>query len=95
VNEKSQTESGSGAGGGVGGEDLSLEDRLRRLDEIVAALEGGEVELERGLALFEEGVKHIRAAERLLATAELRVEELVGGEGEDPVVREFEGEENG
>lgn len=56
----------------------TLEARLRRLDEIVATLEGGDVELERGLALFEEGVKHIREAEALLARAEARVEELVG-----------------
>lgn len=61
---------------------LSLESRLRRLDRIVAHLEGGEVELEAGLALFEEGVRHIREAEALLAQAELRVEELVGGDGE-------------
>lgn len=59
-------------------EEPTLEARLRRLDEIVATLEGGDVELERGLALFEEGVRHIRQAEALLAQAELRVEELVG-----------------
>lgn len=58
--------------------ELTLEARLRRLDEIVGQLEGGEVELERGLALFEEGVRHIRASETLLSQAELRVEELVG-----------------
>jgi len=69
----------------------SLEARLRRLDEIVATLEGGDVELERGLALFEEGVKHIRAAESLLAQAELRVEELVGDQEDALEVREFEG----
>jgi len=72
----------------------SLETRLRRLDEIVAQLEGGEAELEAGLALFEEGVRHIREAEALLARAELRVEELVGGEG-DTRTRRFEGEGNG
>jgi exodeoxyribonuclease VII small subunit len=60
------------------GDDLSLEERLQRLDRIVATLEGGEVELERGLELFEEGVRHIRAAEALLSRAELRVEELIG-----------------
>lgn len=59
-------------------EGLSLEDRLRRLDEIVNRLEGGEVHLEAGLALFEEGVRHVREAEALLGRAELRVEELVG-----------------
>ncbi|TVP77754.1 MAG: exodeoxyribonuclease VII small subunit [Gemmatimonadales bacterium] len=64
--------------GGMPSDDLSLEDRLRRLDEIVSRLEGGQVELEAGLALFEEGVRHVREAEALLARAELRVEELVG-----------------
>ncbi len=59
-------------------EGMSLEARLGRLDDIVAALEGGEVELEEGLALFEEGVRHIREAEALLTRAELRVEELLG-----------------
>ena len=64
----------------TGGE-LTLEERLRRLDEIVAALEGGDVELERGLALFEEGIRHIRESEILISQAEFRVEELVGEEG--------------
>ena len=59
-------------------EALTLEARLQRLDEIVTALEAGDVELERGLRLFEEGVRHIRASERLIAHAELRVEELIG-----------------
>lgn len=58
----------------------SLEQRLRRLDQIVARLEGGEVELEKGLELFEEGVAHIREAEAMLSRAELRVEELIGEE---------------
>jgi exodeoxyribonuclease VII small subunit len=71
--------------------DLSLEERLRRLDRIVATLEGGEVELERGLELFEEGVRHIRAAEALLSRAELRVEELIG-DVESLEVRPFEEE---
>lgn len=81
-----------GAGEEVGvdtGNELTLEDRLRRLDRIVAELEGGEVELEKGLALFEEGVGHIREAEALLARAELRVEELVG-DGEGARVRPLE-----
>lgn len=70
-------------------DEMSLEARLRRLDEIVGALEGGDVELERGLALFEEGVRHIRSAEATLARAELRVEELVG-EAESLETRPFE-----
>lgn len=84
---------GAGASAGPEGE-LSLEQRLERLEGIVATLEGGDVELEKGLALFEEGVGHIRAAEALLSQAELRVEELVG-EAESLEVRKLEEEENG
>ena len=59
---------------------MSVEERLGRLDQIVSALDAGDVELEKSLELFEEGIRHIRAAEQLLATAQLRVDELVGGE---------------
>lgn len=56
---------------------VSLEGRLKRLEEILSALESDELELERSLALFEEGVRHIREAERTLAAATLRVEEVL------------------
>jgi len=59
-------------------EEPGLEGLLGRLDQILVALEADEIELERALSLFEEGVAHVRAAERLLADAELRVEELLG-----------------
>lgn len=59
------------------GEPTTLEARLRRLEEIVSQLEADEVDVERSLALFEEGVKHVRAAEKILSQAELRVEELL------------------
>lgn len=58
-------------------DDLSLEDRLGRLEAIMAQLEADEVPLEKALELFEEGVGHVRAAERVLAETELRVEELL------------------
>jgi exodeoxyribonuclease VII small subunit len=57
--------------------ELSLEARLRRLEEILARMESDQVPLEEALDLFEEGVAHVREAERVLAAAELRVEELL------------------
>jgi exodeoxyribonuclease VII small subunit len=70
------------------GSALGLEARLRRLEEIVSALEVEDVELERALALFEEGITHVRQAERILARTELRVEELLGsGNATPPVTR--------
>jgi len=58
-------------------EDLSLESRLARLEEILSRMESEEVELEEALKLFEEGVTHVRSAEKVLAETELRVEELL------------------
>ncbi len=65
-----------------GGSEAGLESRLRRLEEIVASLEAEDLELERALTLFEEGVGHVREAERILARTELRVEELLGEDGQ-------------
>ena len=62
-------------------EEPGLEHRLKRLEAILAALEADELELEKALELFEEGVGHVRAAERVLAETELRVEELLGDDG--------------
>jgi len=59
----------------------NLEGRLRRLEEIVGQLETEDLGLDKALALFEEGVTHVKEAETALAAAELRVEELLG-EGE-------------
>jgi exodeoxyribonuclease VII small subunit len=72
-------------------ESPSLEARLRRLEEIVGQLETDDLELDRALALFEEGVTHVKEAEGALAAAELRVEELLGegeGEGTRPIEEE-------
>lgn len=57
----------------------SLEQRLDRIDEIVRALEREELDLEAAMALFEEGVAHLRLAQELLNNAELRIERLVEG----------------
>ena len=60
-----------------------LEDRLRRIDEIVAALESNALGLDQALALFEEGVAHVAQARRILTAAELKVEELIGPAGDE------------
>lgn len=58
-------------------EDIGLEARLDRLDEIVTALEREDLQLDEALKLFEEGIAHLRAAQAVLATAELRIERLI------------------
>ncbi|MSR36161.1 MAG: exodeoxyribonuclease VII small subunit [Gemmatimonadetes bacterium] len=69
----------------AGAPDAGLETRLKRLEQIVSALEMDDLELERALALFEEGVAHVRAAEKILAQAELKVEELLQGDRTRPI----------
>lgn len=76
-------------GEGGRGEEPGLETRLRRLEEIVSALEADDLELERALALFEEGVTHVRRAEAILAETELRVEELLGEVEGETATRPF------
>ena len=51
---------------------------MKRLAEIVEALESGELDLERSLSMFEEGVRLSRMAEERLRGAQQRVEQLVG-----------------
>ena len=58
---------------------MSLEERIARLEEILTRLESDEVALEQALELFEEGIGHVRAAERVLSETQLRVEELLAG----------------
>jgi len=54
----------------------SLQEDLARLDAIVRALEANDVDLDRALALFEEGVERLRGARERLAGAELRLRQL-------------------
>ena len=66
----------------------TLEGRLKRLEEILAQLEADEVELERALVLFEEGVSLVRDAEKVLSETELRVDELLAKGGTAPLEAE-------
>lgn len=56
---------------------VSYEEDLTRIENIVAELERDDVELERALALFEEGVERLRSAAKALEQAEGQVRLLV------------------
>jgi len=70
--------------------ELSFENKMKRLEEIVTQIEKSEVELEDSIKLFEEGVELSKDCQSLLDTAEKKVKALVysGGEIE---VKEFNG----
>lgn len=58
-------------------EQPSLQDDLRRLEEIVRELEGRELDLDRAIALFEEGVGRLRSARTQLTAVETRVQKVL------------------
>ncbi len=58
-------------------ERMSFESNLKRLEQIVAQLEGDRLELSVSLALFEEGIELLRKASEELSETEVKVKELV------------------
>ncbi len=59
---------------------------VKRLEEVVKRLEGGELSLEDSLKAFEEGIGLVRRGEKLLTSAEKRIEQLLDEDGESKVV---------
>ncbi|MGH7719389.1 MAG: exodeoxyribonuclease VII small subunit [Gemmatimonadaceae bacterium] len=55
---------------------MSYEKDLRRIEAIVSELEGDDLELDRALKLFEEGVERLRSAAAALSEVEGRVRTL-------------------
>ena len=58
---------------------MTFEETLARLEEIVEELDGDGVALDRALALFEEGIAHLREAATALGAAESRLRVLQEG----------------
>ena len=61
----------------------SLQDDLKRLEEIVRALEAEDIDLDKAVALFEEGVKRLRTAREELGAVEQRVQKVLEQAGGD------------
>ena len=55
----------------------TFEGALKRLEEIIAQLEGNKLELEQSLEIFEEGVRLVRFCTGRLDAAERRIEILL------------------
>ena len=63
----------------------SFREELERLETIVRALEESDVDLDDAIALFEEGVRHLKTARKLLAESDLKVKRVL--EGADGAIR--------
>ena len=73
----------------MGEQTATFEQNIRRLEEIVAALEKGDAPLADSLALFEEGTRLIAACSGELDRAEQQVVKLMKGAYGAPVELPF------
>ena len=73
--------------------ELSFEQSLQRLEEIVGALEKGDVTLSDSMAMFEEGTALIRRCSTMLDSAEQQVVRLKKGPDGAPEELPFDAEE--
>ncbi|HSQ99226.1 MAG TPA: exodeoxyribonuclease VII small subunit [Sphingomicrobium sp.] len=65
-------------------EQLSFEDALRRLEEIVRTLEKGEAPLDQSIELYQEGDRLRRHCEARLKDAQARIEQIAFGSDGKP-----------
>ena len=71
-------------------ESVQFEAAMNRLEEIVRALEKGDLPLEQSMQLFEEGTGLVKSCNQLLSNAELKIAQLMKGPDGAPVELEFE-----
>jgi exodeoxyribonuclease VII small subunit len=64
--------------------DLSFEAALRRLEEIVRKLEGGDTPLDQAIDLYAEGDRLKQQCEKRLADAQARIEKIQLGRDGSP-----------
>lgn len=67
----------------------TFEQGVARLEELIEELEGGDLDLDKSLAVFEEGVKLSRRLNRKLDEAEKRLELLLKDEDGGPLAEKF------
>ncbi len=68
---------------------MQFEAAVARLEEIVRAMEQGDLPLEQSLQLFEEGTGLVKSCNQLLSQAELKIAQLMKGTDGVPVELEF------
>lgn len=67
----------------------TFEENMQRLEQIVRAMEKGDVPLEDSMKLFQEGTGLVAACSKLLDDAELQVRKIMTDPQGNPVEVEF------
>lgn len=71
---------------------MTFESKLQRLEQIVRAMERGDVALDEALKLFQEGTELVRSCGKLLDEAQLQVEKVVKSADGTPMFEVFQDE---
>ena len=67
----------------------SFEENMTRLEQIVRAMERGDVALEESLKLFQEGTELVRSCNKLLDEAQLQVKKIMTAPDGSPIEEDF------
>ena len=67
----------------------SFEGNMKRLEQIVRAMERGDVPLEESLKLFQEGTELVRSCNQLLDQAQMQVKLIMTAPDGSPVEEDF------
>ena len=67
----------------------TFEENMQRLEQIVRAMERGDVPLEESLKLFQEGTELVRSCGKLLDEAQLQVKKILTDVNGNPVEEDF------
>ena len=70
----------------------TFEESMARLEQIVRAMERGDVALEESLKLFQEGTELVRSCQKLLDDAQLQVKKIRTAPDGSPVEEDFQDE---
>ena len=73
--------------------ELKFEKAIQRLEKIVVDLETGELDIDKSLEIFEEGIKMSRVCSKKLSEAEAKIEKLTRDEKGELVAELFPVEE--
>lgn len=69
--------------------DMTFEESMQRLEQIVRAMERGEVPLEESLKLFQEGTQLVMSCEKMLEDAQLQVKKVMVSPEGSPRLEDF------
>ena len=70
----------------------TFDQSMARLEQIVRAMERGDVALEESLKLFQEGTELVRSCQKLLDEAQLQVKKIMTAPDGSPIEEDFQDE---